>query len=486
MRSVGLVAIGALCAFAFVQSSLGADKDARFKVPRETIVEKVKTIAIMPARVADGVPDAEGVALRYEAQIASRVEGAGFTVIPASAMREIRERLKKTLGGLYDPMTGEANKDKVKAFYEYARNEFASGYKPDATLRIGILERRASITGHLAQWDGVSENTSGRSGLASFLFDTDAEGSSPALSLVITLEDTKGDMMYAAFGGLQVLSYMRSTGLYPKPVHVDRKYIMTDPARDARALALALGPLIGNTDPAAAAKIAVGPVEVPDSAPALKIPREELLGQYGKVALAPLAIAEISQHVEVQARYRQALEKSLGELGLTVTGGDSYAQLWEAERTAAGGFFDPFTGRRDEDRMRSSRIRVFAKLREQFGITAVVYPSVVLTSAAFKQGTAKWDGVSESITTTKGLGKLFDPGTGFMGELSALSLEIRIADGDDRTLFDESGGIQVIERYSGGRLSDVPESDLFADATRDSRAIEVALRPLKATPDAKK
>ena len=126
-------------------------------------------------------------------------------------------------------------------------------------------------------------------------------------------------------------------------------------------------------------------------------------------------------------------------------------------------------------------------MREKYGITAVVYPSVVLTNAAFAQGTAKWDGVTDKVTTAKGVfGTLFDPSSGYIGELSALSLSIRIADADDRTLFEEPGGIQVIEKYSGGRLSPVPEPELFSDAAKDASAVETALRPLAAAPAPKK
>lgn len=485
MKCPRVAVICAWCALAIVQNSVSAAAESAFKVPRQTIVETVKTIAVMPLKVAEGVPDSEGVALRYESQVASRLEGAGFTVIPASTMREILERLKKTLGGLYDPMTGDPNKEKVKAFNEFARNEFASTYKPDALLRMAVTVRRASVISNIAAWDGVKENTSGRSGLASFFLDSDAQGSSPALSLVVVLDDPKGNVMYAAFGGLQILSYLRPSAMRPKPVHVDPKYVMTDPARDARALAIALGPLLGASDPAAAAKIAVGPVEVPDDAPALSIPRAELFANFSKVALAPLDVAEIAQRAEVQARYRQGLEKRLGELGLAVTGGEDYGPLWDAERAAAGGFFDPFTGRRDEDRLRTARGRVFAAMHQKYGITGIVYPSVVLTTAAYKQGTAKWDGVADSVTSTKGFGKLLDPSMQYMGELSALSLDIRIADADDRTLFEETGGIQVAEKFSGGRVSPVPEPELFADASKDIRAMEIALRPLAAAPEHK-
>jgi hypothetical protein len=65
-----------------------------FLVPRETIVAKVHTIGVMPLVASARVPDPDPVAVRYEEEIAKRLEHAGFAVVRAGVMRDIRERLK--------------------------------------------------------------------------------------------------------------------------------------------------------------------------------------------------------------------------------------------------------------------------------------------------------------------------------------------------------------------------------------------------------
>jgi len=469
-----------LVALALVSVCVGAESKGPFLVPRDTVVQRVKTIGVMPLNVAEVVPDPEDVAARYEAQVVTSLQAAGFSVVPPSAMREIRERLKNTIGGLYDPMTGKPIKDKVKAYKDFADSEYRSKHPVDATLYMAVVTRDAPMRDGSASWDGITDSA----GLSwAGLLGAHLSGTAPALSLGVLLEDAAGDTLYSNGGGLQVISYttpgMTRFGLMvPRVHHIDAKYIMTDPKRDARALAIALGPLLGTSDPVAKAKIDLPPTAVPPEVAALRVQREELLLKYRKVALAPLEIPELAQHSKAEERYRPAIETKLELLGFTVVGGKTYGELWERERTSAGGFFDPFTGRRDDARLQAARARVFKQMQEQYGISAIVFPSIVIRTAQFSNGLATWDGVNESITHNKGLVRFLDRSSAASGELSALSLEVTIADAAGATLFEESGGIHVMERVSGAALVPVPEPELFSELTTDTRAVDIAFAPL--------
>ena len=52
-----------------------------------------------------------------------------------------------------------------------------------------------------------------------------------------------------------------------------------------------------------------------------------------------------------------------------VAGGDEFEELWAAERTAAGGFYDPLTGRPDLGRIGSARARILAALRQRADVS---------------------------------------------------------------------------------------------------------------------
>lgn len=444
----------------------GAEASGPFKAPRETIMQNVKTIGVMPLVLPGFVPNPDDVAARYETAIAASLQAAGFSVVQPSAMRDIRERLKKTMGGLYDPMTGLPIPDKVKSYNDYADSEYQSKYRTDATLRMSVVQRSASGGVATVTWDGVTDSSSGRSVLTSVL--SLSGGVVSALSFYVRLTDSNGKEMYSNFGGLQVLAYARGGQVGSKLQPIDARYIMTDPARDERARAIALGPLLGVSDPAAMTNIAYVPAAISTELPALRISRRELLSKYKKVALAPLELPQAAQRPEVQARYLQAIEKKLALLGFTVLGGDTYGGLWQTERASDGGFFDPFTGKRDESRLRDARARVFAQMQERFGISSTVYPAIVTRAAQFTGGSAWWDGTEDRVNADNT----------YSGELLAISLEVTIANAAGDTLFIESGGIQVVTQISGGAICFIPEAEYFTKPAKDARAVEIAFAPL--------
>jgi hypothetical protein len=132
-------------------------------------------------------------------------------------------------------------------------------------------------------------------------------------------------------------------------------------------------------------------------------------GKARSIVLAPLDIPDIAQQNSVQIRYREILTQALTKLGFQVVGDQMYASLWAQEKATVEGFYDPYTGARDESKIAAARARIFANMREKFGAAAVAFPSIVVR----------------------------------------------------QTLFEDAGGIQVLERVIGGRPSPVPEAELF-------------------------
>jgi hypothetical protein len=484
-RMVGIswrVAACIVIALAFKVTSTvaaGAAADARFVIPREQIIGTVKKIGVMPVSVPALVPDAEAVSARLESEVLARVTAGGFDIVPPQAMRDIRDRARVALGGLYDPMTGAANKEKVDAFQEFTTSEYRLNHPVDATLRVRVLERVAPYSASYANWDGVKDPIAGRSGLGGLLMGGGATGQVPALSLIVQLVGADGKVLYGSYGGLQILQYVTAFMGAVSQRAVDPKFIMRDQARDERALAVALDPLTRGEAGASQAKLQAAPAAVPEAAEAHPVTRAELLQHYRRVALVPLELAAIEQHDRVVARYAELLADRLGKLGFEAVAGDDYTGIWEEERKAVGGFYDPSTGVLDSDKLTKSRRKVYAVMRERHGVDAVVAPVVETRAAPFKSGDAQWDNIRESVKAGKGgLGGLFGPD--YFGSLKAYSLTVQLFDIDGLQKFEGSGGIQLLQRLAGSQYVTVPESELFSDPSKDVRAVEIALRALAA------
>jgi hypothetical protein len=283
---------------------------------------------------------------------------------------------------------------------------------------------------------------------------------------------------------LQVLGYWKNTAtwrLKERFLKIDPKYVMTDPARDARALSLALDPLLHGRA-SASPKVTTLPAPTPETGAAPTLLREQLLAHFPRLALASLDLEDIRQGDRVRLRYRDALTQKLTQLGFAVVNGDDYNRLWDAERTAAGGYFDPFTGRLDEAKFKAARLRVLRSMQEQVVATAIVIPRVVVRAAPFSSGSAEWDGIKESLTGKSAFvsSLLLDPTIRYFGSLSALSLEVQIIDPAGEVLLEGYGGIQLTERFNPAGPEQLAESELFADPAKDMRAIDIALAPLVA------
>lgn len=459
------------------------DAELGFKKPRAEIVASVKTIGVLPLSVAEIVPDPEGVSRRYETEIVARLEHSGFAVVKPEVMREIRRRLEDIFGALYDPVTGAPNLEKIEAFNERARAEYLATQNLDAVLEIGIELRHAQITQYSVAWDGVTDTATGRVGAGSFFRDAmmalGFEGPLRVLSLVVAMRDTHGDLLYERAGGLQVLEYLRVEGMFAQHRRVDSNFIVTQPVRDARALGLALDPLANGTLTASTTKVEPAPAETSEGKPTLHVPLPDFMRRYHRLVIAPLELAAIDQRSDVQARYQSLLANKLTSLGVEVVDGTDYLALWTAEEAASGGYFNPHTGKLDRAKLAASRKRVFAAVREKYPIDAVLIPTIVNRDVSYSNGMARWDGVEETLDVSRKnqVGAIFKADSALMGELPAFSLVVRIADGEDATVFESNAGIGLAQRIDQRELASIPEAALLADEARDVRAIDIALQP---------
>jgi hypothetical protein len=208
-----------------------------------------------------------------------------------------------------------------------------------------------------------------------------------------------------------------------------------------------------------------------------------LLHEHPRLVLASLEISPPApeQVDRVRARYREILAARFTALGFELVGGSDFDGLWAAERSAAGGFYDPASGHPDLAKLDSSLARVLATLRQRYDAAGVIIPSIVPRRAPCSYGYARWDGVDESVSGGGSVlynTSIFNPSIACAGQLDANSLRLRVLDITGQVLYQGFGGVQLTHHVTHGQLVPVPASSFFADAARDTAAVAAALHAL--------
>jgi hypothetical protein len=482
----GWLTVGLACVLVATTQLGAAEADAVFVLPRAELVTSVKTIGVMPVDLPAIVPDADEVAARLEQEIVARLQQGGFNVVAPAAARAVKQRGQEALGGAFDPMTGLAIPERVEALGEFMRHEYQALHPVDAILYVAVVRRTASFSMGSADWDGVRERVSNERGVTGvmqgILSGMKAAAEVSALSLAVKLTDPNGRLLYSAFGGLLVLSYPTLYGTFVAYdlSAVDPKKAMGDPAVGARALAIAIDPLATGVVPQGRASFTLPlPPEAPKT-PVIAL--KEILRDHRRIAVAPLEMPEtpLKQRDIVRTRYGELIPARLAAVGFEVVATDEFAALWAAERDAAGGFYDRFTGRRDVAKLTTARKHVLAALKESSAVSALAVPSIVERLAPFKEGQASWDGVVQPVSKNRGLSALGDNSSSYAGGLPALSLKLQIIDDTGTLLFDGMGGIQLTSQFQNDHEAPLAERELFAKPGNDALAVECALSTLTA------
>ena len=185
----------------------------------------IKTIALSPVRVPDGLEDPEPASALYDSLLAAELGEAGLTVIPSREAGAIWRHFVDSVQGYYSALTGELVQAKYDAVMKGTRRALNERYRVDAWLRAAIQVVDVRFAGGEAIWDGTSEGMGGGS-----------TGTVRALSLVVSVLDTAGTEIYTGRGGIQVLSKGSKA--------VSREKLFKDKKRNREALHLAIDSFI--------------------------------------------------------------------------------------------------------------------------------------------------------------------------------------------------------------------------------------------------
>lgn len=210
-----------------------------FKVERNEILSKVKTIAIVPIKIPSKMDRAPQIAERYESLITAELSQAGFKVVPSKEYAAVWDPMVKQIGGIFDPKTGQLDQNKFKTVRELSLREMASKKKVDAFLQAGFIVAKARWHGNTASWHGTTEAVTGKEGFLASLVAAGSAGTITGSSLLVIIADPNDKPYYANAGGIQLL--MQYKGDF---VSVPESELFVDPGKDAKAVKIALAPLV--------------------------------------------------------------------------------------------------------------------------------------------------------------------------------------------------------------------------------------------------
>ncbi len=215
-----------------------------FKIPEDQFRSKIKTVALSPVIVPDGLEKSDQVKAKFEALLDAKLRKMGFMVVPSKEYDAIWKKMMEKVGGFFDPVTGKRDDAKFKAVKSHMLREVNAKLKADAVLYSAIQVFPVQFNRNQASWHGTSESLVAGGSLQKF-FSNQFHGTVSALSLGVDISDPNEVDMYVNWGGIQVLG--RVSGW--QVVKIPAEEILTNEERNAEAVELALDPLEKQPEP---------------------------------------------------------------------------------------------------------------------------------------------------------------------------------------------------------------------------------------------
>ena len=216
-----------------------------------------------------------------------------------------------------------------------------------------------------------------------------------------------------------------------------------------------------------------------------KVPQSDIRSRVKVVALAPINLPlKIDDPEPVKTKFESLVTAKLLEGGFRIVPSSEYGAVWKQMTEKLGGFFNPITGKRDEEKFKAVREHTLREVAAKSKADALLEVGIVPVGVNFTSNRAAWHGTTENLVpggafTAYVLG-------GHNGTTTALSLGVALSDFHGVEMYDNAGGIQLLTKISAGQFVSVPRQELFADEERNRQAVNIALDPLIGKADAPK
>ncbi len=212
-----------------------------FMVPREQFYGSLKTIVLAPISVPKEIEVSDSVKAKFESLLVTELRQAGFTVVTSEEPRTLWQAMADSVGGIYDPKTGEVDTMKSRTIWDKVYSQLRANFGVNAIMYPRILIVLAKFNNGKAEWDGTSEGVQ-KGKFWTFLSGTSHFGTTRALSFYVSLKDSNNVSLYVNGGGIQALDKVGPLGGFEP---VPKEELFAKEERNVKAVRLALDPLLG-------------------------------------------------------------------------------------------------------------------------------------------------------------------------------------------------------------------------------------------------
>lgn len=208
-----------------------------YQMTRDEFRMRVDVMAVVRATIPDGLPDAAMVTMQIDSLINVELGGSGYTVLWPQDYEAEWAAAVATEGPIHEA-SGALSAPAVARSMDATFRAVGESFRFDAIVipRVEVVE--AAFASGRAQWDGTTQAIKTGSPVEGFLAGS-PDGILPALSLIVTVYDRDGTVLYERKGGIEVLSKMTGNDF----VQVPRDELFTDRKRIQEAVAIAIEPL---------------------------------------------------------------------------------------------------------------------------------------------------------------------------------------------------------------------------------------------------
>lgn len=240
-------AFHAAVVFLLLLVALGANADEYdpYKIPREQFRSEVAVIALQPVQVVAEIPGRDQIERHLEELARAKLESKGYRVVEPAVVEAKWIETSKTIGGVYDPVTGIADEAKQKTVREYTGRELEREHAADAflLLRVAYNDMLPWSAGAFSVWKSGDEDLTWEGeGLNGDLLNVPQRVIGAYLNVVIF--DLAGEPLYSIRAPLQWTRIYMARSYYDRPP----PELFADPERSRKAVDETLGPLLAVDD----------------------------------------------------------------------------------------------------------------------------------------------------------------------------------------------------------------------------------------------
>lgn len=213
-----------------------------------------------------------------------------------------------------------------------------------------------------------------------------------------------------------------------------------------------------------------------------KVTPEEINNTIHTIVIRPTKLpADLPNQQSLRNNFEPSIESFLKDAGFKIITPNDVSPIWEKYITDAGGFYDPVTGDFNDTKFKSINGKFEKDIVAKYNADAILFPVVRVYSVDWRNGIATWDGTWESVKSVKeNVAKILTMTVDYSsGKIGALSLSVNLYDKNNKCLYLNSGGIQLVSKVSFGKFERVPNEELCNDKDLDDKAVRIALEPLR-------